>query len=186
MLVFASQSMLATAQKCDRFVNSRDSELQRFLQQRTSDQDPWCTVVALRTLGHHQVTGAISTLVDYLDFEAPMSEAEKNGIFIQPREPGKYPAETALFEIGKPALPALLDVIRSNTDSTSLKRANAIDAIMLIFREDNPSGVKLIRQAAESESDAKAAQSLHRAATEAVRGCVPEVKADCIAAAGEN
>ncbi len=187
ILAIASQGILATAQDCTKLSSSTKDELQQFLQTTPSNEDLSCTISAIRKLGEHRVTGAAGTLSKYLDLEQPLTEGEKMGVFHHPRTITRaYPAVNALFEIGEPALPTLLDVLKSNDPAGNLRRSNAIRTIM-IFLVTGPSSVKLIRDAGRSESDPGMASSLQRAAEEAAQVCVPDEKAKCAAiAAGKE
>ena len=57
-----------------------------------------------------------------------------------------YPAAGALFEIGKPSVPALLRLI-ANTPKESIESKNAHTTIMIIYRDDPAEGVSVFRKA---------------------------------------
>jgi hypothetical protein len=59
----------------------------------------------------------------------------------------RYPATGALFQIGRPALPALIKVIETH-ESSSLESENAIYTVEGIFREALAEGTKYLREAA--------------------------------------
>jgi hypothetical protein len=187
ILAIASQCILAAAQDCAKFTNSTNDELQQFLQQSPSSEDLSCTISAIRKLGENHVTGAAGTLSKYLDLEQPLTEGEKMGVVHHPRTVARaYPAVNALFDIGEPALPTLLGVLKLNDPPGSLRRSNAIRTIMMILI-DGPSSVTLIRNAGRREPDPTAALSLQRAAEEAAQVCVPDEKAKCaVIAAGKE
>ena len=183
ILAIGSLSILLTAQDCAKLGNSTNDELLQFMQQPPSSKDLNCTISAIRKLGEHRVTEAAGALSKYLDLEQPLTEGEKMGVVHHPRILARaYPAVNALFDIGEPALPTLLDVLKSNDPPGGLRRSNAIRTIMMILIT-GPSSVKLIRDAGRSESDPTAALSLQRAAEEAVQMCVPDEKARCAAVA---
>jgi hypothetical protein len=88
-----------------------------------------------------------------------------------------YPATTALFEIGKPALPALLDLL--GTETTPIVREKALRTVMDISRDDFVSGVKLIRATASKQKDKAAESRLLDAAAKAAKMCPPHIRAEC-------
>lgn len=54
-----------------------------------------------------------------------------------------YPATDALFQIGEPALPQLVEVIKEN-NAESLAYKNACYTVMLIFRERPQEGINYL------------------------------------------
>ena len=91
-----------------------------------------------------------------------------------------YPATTALFQIGKPALPALLDVLAAET--SPVVRQKALETLMDISREDPVSGVKLMRDSAATRRGKAAQARLLDAARKSVNLCRPSVRPQCEAA----
>jgi hypothetical protein len=105
-----------------------------------------CITTAIHKLYQVRSKDAINVLTMYLDYKQS-SEGVMTGSNMEP-----YPAVAELFGIGKPALPALVQVVSRST-STQTVRDNAIKAIMLIHRDDPRSGIKFILdEAAKSKS----------------------------------
>src|SRR5262249_12961572 len=75
----------------------------------------------------------------------------------------RYPAVVALFAIGKPALPAVTEVIETH-ESDSLESENATLVVYLIFREDPSAGIKYLEEASAQASTPTAALQLSVAA----------------------
>src|SRR5262249_55030644 len=71
----------------------------------------------------------------------------------------RFPAVSALYLIGKPALPALVKVIE-NFDEQDLMSRNARHTIVSIFSGKLSEGVKYINQAASECSSALCSQRL--------------------------
>jgi hypothetical protein len=98
-----------------------------------------------------------------------------------------YPAANALFEIGKPALPALLTVATEEKPD-SLKFKNAVSTIMLIYRDESSQGVHFLRQAALKQIDYDHQFNLNAAVALAETLCakdIHETKDTCAAAGSE-
>jgi hypothetical protein len=74
-----------------------------------------------------------------------------------------YPAITALFEIGKPAIPDLVGAI-ADPDTSDVARSNAIEALFLIHREDVSEAVALLNRASKEAPDWQSSQRLMDAA----------------------
>jgi hypothetical protein len=119
-------------------------ELAAFLEQKdVLANQPDCAIAALEILGHEHATGYIPQIVNFLTFKQKFYW-EGTGFNIRPvTELGHYPAAMALFEIGKPALPALL-AVATDEKPDSLKFNNAVSTIMLIHRDRSSGGVHFL------------------------------------------
>src|SRR5438270_10704106 len=101
--------------ECARWNSQTDTppaqELAAFLEQKNVlVSQPDCAIAALEILGHEHATSYIPQIVNFLAFRRKFYW-EGTGFNIRPvTELDHYPAAIALFEIGKPALPALLAV----------------------------------------------------------------------------
>jgi hypothetical protein len=90
----------------------------------------------------------------------------------------------ALFEIGKPALPALL-AVATEEKPDSVKFNNAVSTIMLIHRDQVPGGVRFLRQAALNQNDQVRRASLDAAVALAETLCDKNNREVCAAAGSE-
>ena len=131
------------------------------------ERDPERVAKAIERLGEIRSIAAINDLVDLLTFKRIFEwDSERNGIIDEPHFisiTGRYPAAGALFQIGKPALPALIKVI--GTEKTgSLAGENAIYTVTQIFRDSPAEGVSYLKDAAANASSAQAARRLSYAA----------------------
>ncbi len=121
-------------------------------------------IAAIRRLGELRASEAIDDLIELLTF-SPLFPGEVPGPDGRPIvefQLNRYPATGALFQIGRPALPALVRVIEFNK-LDSLKGQKALDTIQSIFRDDLIEGAMYLERAAESSA---ASASLKQAATQ--------------------
>ena len=131
---------------------------------------PQEVVHAIQRLGQMRAVEAIDDLVQLLAFARrfPWERDQKSDavVEIQPITPGnRYPATSALYQIGRPALPALTRVIElDGLDST--RGQNALFAVQNIFIQDLTEGAKYLRQAAEISATAESARHLRQAAAQ--------------------
>jgi hypothetical protein len=95
---------------------------------------PECITEAIENLYRVQTAAATNVLANYLDFQRSLPRED----FHAPMFTRVYPAADVLFSIGKPALPALVQVV-VRKESLSLARQNALHTLMLIYR-DAPTG----------------------------------------------
>src|SRR6185437_10440994 len=105
-------SSFATVSFCCRKAANSFQELAAFLQQNetVANDDP-CVIAALDILGQERATAYIPELIKFLEFRRKFYW-EGTSFKMQPvTEIDHYPAAMALFQMGKPALPALLAVI---------------------------------------------------------------------------
>lgn len=130
-------------------------------------------IEAIQKLGNIKARNAIPELIEYLDFERKFESTQKQdpNLKIDPLEvthwqdrplSGRYPAISALFQIGKPALPSLVKVIKEN-DVDSVKSKNALEVIQLIFRDDLSEGVKYLENAVGESKTQDGQQRLQNA-----------------------
>lgn len=186
VLVLLVTLSVASAQQCDRFAQGYDDQLLvSFLKQELATKsDAVCIAFALRELetDHAAPVSAAPLLTEYLDFKRPLTQAERAGAFRRPPTTAEmYPASSALYLLGKSALPALLKAM-SDEESTADKRRNAISTVMDIYQGNQDEGIRFLRTAGEKTKDPARAQRLAEAAKEALRWCIPEKKAACEAA----
>jgi hypothetical protein len=119
--------------------------------------------------------------VKLLGFCRPPTDAEKLHFFLRPQTPSElYPA-AALEEIGKPALPAILDVIKFS--SSAKARENAVFAWMIIYKYEAPKGVSLLRQEAVGNDNPAVKENLKWALSKAQMECYSEDIPKCMDAA---
>jgi hypothetical protein len=149
---------------------SREDEIVRLISDlrdtRVRQDDPERLIKAIERLGDLKATAAIDDLIQLIGFRRTFSWERNDGFVVerQPITPGnRYPAVSALFQIGKPALPALVQVIEGS-ESNSIESTNATYAVQSIFRENLPEGVKYLRHAAKQSFTVLMGQRLSTAA----------------------
>ncbi len=178
--------------ECSRWNSQTDKppaqELASFLEQKdilATHTD--CAIAALEILGHEHATAYIPQLVNFLTFRRKFYW-EGTGFNMRPvTELDHYPAAMALFEIGKPALPALL-AVASEEKPDSLKFNNAVSTIMSIHRDQSSGGVHFLRQAALKQIEPERRFNLNAAVELAETLCVKDIhesKDTCFAAGSE-
>jgi len=126
---------------------------------------PEQVVQAVQRLGEMRAVEAIHDLVELLTFSRKFDwERDDMTVEIQPITPAtRFPAVSALFQIGRPALSALVNVIEFNS-LDSLRGQNAMYAIEGIFRDEPSEGVKYLERAAETSATAESTRHVSQAA----------------------
>ena len=120
----------------------------RLLEEQKDTRQSPCISEIINQLGKSREIRAVNVLVGYLDFVDPATRPKPNGF--SDRRP-VYPAVDALFQIGKVAAGALLEVIAGG--KSPIRRHNATAAYQAIFRDDLAAGIRLVRnEASESPS----------------------------------
>lgn len=156
--------------------NSKDSnkEIHTLIETlKDKNKSPKVIFAAIQTLGKMKSTEAIPELIEYLDYEKLYSlkqpdyagNVKIDGIEIGQTIPisGRYPATGALFQIGEPALPALVKVIE-NEKPSSVKSQNSLYAIQQIFVEDQLKAVLYLEKAVTESKSANGVKRLQLAA----------------------
>ncbi len=170
---------LAAEPRCPLLAAAAPSALVSYLDGPKGSQTSACTEYAIAQIGEKKYVAGVGVLVRYLGFRREPEFWEK-GEDVVDLQHEWYPATSALFQIGKPALPALIDLL--GTETNPIVRSRALQTVMDISRGDFVSGVKLIRDAAATRN-AKAEQArLLDAARKSVALCRPSVRPQCEAA----
>lgn len=136
-------------------------------QERTGD--PERVVAAIKRAGELRAVEAVDGLVALLTFAQTFrweQEQEELGVVSHTNTMttgSRYPAVRALFQIGEPALPALVDHIQDD-QTDPLARKNATESVMLIFREAPRKGICYFKAAAAKASSPTAMHWLEEAA----------------------
>jgi hypothetical protein len=148
-------------------VESRDKEIAQLIAIIRNSQlrieDPKKVVEAINKLGEMNAASAVDDLAQLLTFRLVSLGERLTGITTEADQ--RFPAVSALYLIGKPALPALVKVIE-NFDEQDLMSRNARYTMVAIFRGNLSEGVKHINQAASRSSSALGSQRLSIVAVE--------------------
>lgn len=153
-----------------------------YLRQDRSSLDAACIVSALFQIsaaanrakfdGYEK---ALETLAEYLDYRPP--ESKLAAALSHSRHP--FPAWDALFFVGRPAMPYVIDLI-ANTSTPDVARDNAITLVYSLYIRDNLSeGVRILKRASEARvnADWDGSRRLLEAARKAAELCtVPNDK----------
>lgn len=131
------------------------------------EREPSKVVEAIKRLGEMRSAPAIVDLTRLLTFKQTFEWESQNDdvvVEIQPIHTGnRYPATSALSQIGKPALPELVKVIETQ-EPGSLAAENAIYTIAQIFREDPQNGIQYMKEAVFKAPSPDSEQRLLQAA----------------------
>lgn len=151
-----------------RSANNQDVErlLAIIRDERLRGSDPERVTKAIERLGEIRAIAAIDDLAQLLSFRGSFDweKSQVPGVLNHLVLPSDlYPATTALFQIGKPSLPALIKAIETH-ESGSLTSKNAVDTTILIHREKPLKGIAYLRQAAAEASTPEASKRLSEAA----------------------
>ena len=115
---------------------SRDEEIAQLIAIIRNSQlrieDPEKVVEAINKLGEMKAVSAVDDLAQILSFRLVSQGERLTGITTEADQ--RFPAVSALYLIGKPALPALVKVIE-NFDEQDLMSRNARHTMVSIFRE---------------------------------------------------
>lgn len=133
--------------------------------------DPECVKAAMLYLGMRHIEKAIPMLISLLTYrQGPPDPRDVNhqesqfGHLVTRDE--QYPAINGLYAMGKPAIPALVQVLASK-DIGSIDSKNALYAFMNIYRGNAGDGIHILERAAERQTDSLHAARLRRAANDA-------------------
>jgi hypothetical protein len=167
---------------CYGLQNASSPDLLDFLNAVVPDEwNDRCITWAIHKLGKEHYEPAIPALVKLLDFRLPLTPTEE---IFRGTSQALFPAEEALAQMGKKALPEVLRAIEA--DSTSATgRENALSVWMEIYREsdEQPKGVGRLQQEATKVSDGTIQQKLKWAVQKALTYCNPPEKSACEQAA---
>ena len=131
-------------------IGSENEEVKQLLtvlrDEQMRNSEPSRVVAAIKRLGEMKATTAIDDLIQLLTFKH-VYEWEMSGVDLRTTSIfRRYPATHALFQIGKPSLPALVKVIGTD-ERGSLASENARNTLMEIFRWNPLEGVEYLRKA---------------------------------------
>ena len=177
---------VAGGRSCPELEGAKPQAHLEYLQRDRSTLTPACIAYAADQLGLHQYSPAVKTLVKYLDYRLPEDPARAHLAVISrtPTLGTIYPATTALFEIGEPAVPDLVEAIASSTTS-DVARDNAREVVFLIYRSDVAQSVRVLIRASKASSDWEASMRLYNAARETAVKC-GESRNTCMNALSER
>ena len=175
LLVTAAGAIIAEP-KCPRLADAEPSALVSYLDGSMASQPPACVEYAIGQLGERRYGPAADTLIRHLGFRREPDFWEKGEDVVELQHEW-YPAATALFQIGKPALQPLIDLL--GTETPPVVRAKALQTVVDICRDDFVSAVKLLRAAAAKQGDSAAKTRLLDAAGRAVQMCPRGLRPQC-------
>lgn len=185
VLLFSAGRLFA--EPCNQLQNASSDELISYLRVGTfGHDDSECPEFAIRTLGRRHYEPAIPSLVKMLDFRRPLTEREKQGLYLHIQSIDEiYPAANALEDLGEKALPAVLDAIKA-TSTSAVARANAVFVWMTVYKSESPKGVSLLRMELDRAEDSTTRENVRWALSKGISWCNPRDKVECEAAARDS
>jgi len=183
--LFAAPQQQAVSSPCPELEPSNLPELVEYLKQDRAALKEACIVYAVGKLGVRRYAPAVAILVKYLDFRGPDDpQRAKYGVMQHSYWP-IFPAENALFLIGKPAIPDLISVIAASGTPDRIRKS-ATSTLGSILREEPSRAVATLVRASRAEKDPDASMRLLDAAKEAATDCAPAIRSGCVNALYEQ
>ena len=172
----------ANLKTCTELDSGTESQMIAYLTQaRQSGGNKQCIVSAIRRLSNKKSVGSVEVLTDFLDYKRPLTTEEQAGVWIRTKSPEELcPAVSALFSMGKEAVPGILRAI-TNTQPSTVKWDNAVYALMLIHRDDPIAGVGVLSSSAAASTGVEAGR-LSLAASDAAKLCSEDLRGRCMEA----
>jgi len=168
---------------CQELEDKSVEDLVLLLQSGPDSSTAECFTEAIYKLGNKEPQGNqyADVLVKLLDYRRPPTEAERMHI-ASTRD--WFPATSALFSIGNPALPVLIAHLEGGGLSKTA-RENAIRTFVSINRDDPPRAISVLKAAARRAESQFEAMNLEAAARDAVERCGKSWKDKCQAVLDE-
>jgi hypothetical protein len=165
------------AHACSSLENSTQELRLEYLKGERERLNSDCVLYAMEELGYYKYTPAINVLIRYLDYRDPAKMPGFRQTHIE-WSGSIYPVGDALFQIGKPAIPELIEVI-ADAATSDLGQNNAADVVSAIYREDLAEGVAVLVRAARAQTDPLASLRLIDQARRQAAHCGNERRNDC-------
>jgi hypothetical protein len=160
---------------CKEVVSFDSDQVVTFLSTGAHTASPECVTAAIRRAEELRAANAKDVLVTLLDFKRPETEREKMHISSL-RD--AFPAVPALFAIGKPAVPTIVTALRGEHLS-DLARQNAIRALVLIYRDNPPDAISVLKKAETNLTSPAEGPRLQSAQRQAAKLCGKTWQAQC-------
>jgi hypothetical protein len=175
IVIWLAASVMCRAQSCATIAEGSKQVARDYLLQRSPGATDECIAAALARIGEHADPLDSQVLVRYLDF----AWITRQGIISVNKDNVNdlFPAVKGLVNIGRDAVPALLDRLKGGGETYSTRR-NATRTIRLIYRTDSAAAMECIFTAASKEKG-PAQSSLLEAAAWISTWCAGDEKASC-------
>jgi hypothetical protein len=181
--IFAG-AMPAPGQECNRLKGATTEQLRAFLTVHTPDDrtEPFCTELALRTLGGNRDTASVSLMFEYMTFKREPDDLEKSGMIHRIGTP--YPAVEALQGFGpgsgeppQAIIAAVLNYL--SQPLTDRQKANAVEILAYYYREQPPVGVRYLLEESKKRTGS-AAEGVKSAAELLAQNCPRKSRESCL------
>jgi hypothetical protein len=170
---------IGVCQECQKLRGASAEDKVSYLESIKGRADEDCITYAIEWLGGNKFEPAIPVLVKFLNFYRHPSgwEAATNSMHTS-----TYPAASALENIGKSALPSVLNVLKLDS-AQQISRDNAVEVWMVVHGADVVNAVAELKRSADEVDDIKAKQRLLSAVSAALKWCGSSDKSSCEQAA---
>ncbi|SRR6266581_948732 len=185
LTVFELSTFPALAQQCGLLQGTAPGTLVSYLSTTATNQaNAACIASAINQLGSQRYAPAIPVLTKFLDFRWPVGARQHQRLYVLEHDGASiYPAATALEQIGKNSLPAVLNAIKGAPISPQAMEV-AVSVWMTIYKGQAPTAVAMLKQVADNTKDPAQRQRLGWAASVAAMGwCSPAEQDQCKGAA---
>jgi hypothetical protein len=153
----------------------------RYLQGDRSEMKPSCVVYAIDQAAAAHTVAAVPVLVKLLDYRLPDRPLKPEDA-VQTTMPWlgtKYPAARGIFAAGKPAVQALVTAVAA-PDTSAVARANAVEMVVLIYRDNVAEAPAVLNRAARASDDPEVSRRLLDAARDAASKCPEPQRGACL------
>lgn len=178
LMIAGSIGSCAQAEDCPSVTNLSQAELLQWIDGHRDRSEGLCLAIAINRIGEFRSVEATSTLLDFLDFQRPETDREKLHISTLH---DKFPAVPALFSIGKPAVPQILERLKTGNLSENA-RHNAVRSLVLIYRDNPVDAVTALRKAADKLGNDVEKDRILVSARDAASTCPKSWQSRCSAA----
>jgi hypothetical protein len=162
-------SRFCISEDCEALKGASGFDAVSFLE-RGQVQTAECSKLAFQLIQHLPKDDAVPVLIKYLGYKRPQSDAERHGVSASGGfKEVLYPAVNALYAIGIPAEPALIEVVAQNDRKDSIERKNALYTLELIRHGDTVALLKSMHEHCLSLGDTPEGANLESAIQELKR-----------------
>lgn len=167
--------------ECVELKDSKPAELVAYLQADRSGLKPECIAYAADKIGLYRYAPGVQILIQYIDYRLPVDprKARSPAVGRAPTLGTIYPATDALLEIGKPAIPSLVQVVAARASSDTA-RTNAAFVLFEIHGLKVADAVRVLVQASHQAEDRETKFRLFEAARKVADMCKGESQNSCI------
>ncbi|GGA71265.1 hypothetical protein GCM10011507_23640 [Edaphobacter acidisoli] len=167
---------LASAEECTALASHSGKEAIEYLQTVNGDaRTRSCVFAAFQDIASLPPEQATPLLIKYLDYERPLTDSEKQGVFLTSDRGNLYPAVQALFNIGslhRGAVEPLL-ITYLGEDHSGDEQGFKSGVYLLYVLRHTPAAIEDLKARWTKTTDPAVSQRLHAAAQALLKWCLP-------------